>query len=87
MDVAVRRIGRTAAHIVIVSFDGVAAGNSFAGASTSLSRKSRKRFPDTHAFKLFKFLMSGLRCLNTDIISEASDDSPRDSQGRLPKKG
>ena len=59
-----------------VSFDGAAAGISFAGASTSLSRKSRKRIPDVHAFKLYKFLISGLRYLNTYTISEASDDSP-----------
>jgi hypothetical protein len=55
--------------------------------ATSLSRKSRKRFPDTHAFKVFSFLISGLRYLNTVIISEESEESPRDFQGRLPKKG
>ena len=70
-----------------VGFDGAAAGNSFTGASTSLSRKSRKRFPDTHAFKVWSFLISRPRFLNPVIISEASDDSPRDIQGRLPKEG
>jgi len=59
--------------VLRVSIDGVAVGNSFAavrriGASTSLSRKSRKRFPDTHAFKVFKLLISRLRCLSTVII-------------------
>jgi len=47
----------------------------------------RQRFPGAHAFMLFHFLKSGLRFFNTFIIPEASDDSPRDSQGRLPKKG
>ena len=65
------------ASIISVGFNGAAAGNSFAGASTSLSRKSdtsdrRKRFPDVHAFRVFSFLISGLRFLNTYIISEAS---------------
>ncbi len=75
------------AGILSVAFDGVAAGNSFAGASTSLSRKSRKRFPDAHAFKVLSFLISGPRINNTVIISEASDDSPRDFKDRLPKEG
>ena len=70
-----------------VSFDGAAIGNSFTGASTSLSRKSRKRFPDVHAFKLFHFLKSRFRFFNAVIIQEASDDSPRDFQGWLPKEG
>ncbi len=70
----------TTADVESVFFDGVAVGISFTGASTSLSRKSRKRIPDVHALKVFKFLTSGLRYLNTVIISEASDDSPRDIQ-------
>jgi len=77
----------TTANVESVAFDGVAGGNSFTGASTSLSRKSRKRFPDVHALKVFRFLTLGLRYLNTVNISEASDDSPRDFQDRLPKKG
>ncbi len=78
--------------VLRVSFDGVAVGNSFTGASTSLSRKSdtsdrRKRFPDVHASTVFMFLVSGLRILNVVMILEASGDSPRDFQGRLPKEG
>ena len=81
----VRCIDLTKVHVVIIAFDGAAVGNSFTGASTSLSRKSRKGIPDVHAFKLFHFLKSGLRFFNVVNTLEASDDSPRDSKGRLPK--
>jgi len=80
-------VGATKYSVESGIFDGVATGNSFAGASTSLSRKSRKRFPGAHAFTVFQFLISRLRFLNVVTISEASDDFPRDFQGRLPKKG
>ena len=55
--------------------------------ATSLSLIPRKRIPDTRAFKVFKFLISKLRFVQVAMISEASDDSPRDIQGRLPKEG
>jgi len=42
---------------------------------------------DGRASTVFKFLISRLRFLNVVTISEASDDSPRDFQDRLPKKG
>jgi len=75
------------AGILLVAFDGAAAGISFVGARRPCRAKSHEGIPDVHAFKVFKFLTSGLRNLNTNIISEASDDSPRDFQDRLPKEG
>jgi len=54
--------------VLRVGFDGADVGISFAGASTSLSRKSRKRIPDAHAFKVFRLLASRLRFLGTYFI-------------------
>ncbi len=72
--------------VLPVSFDGAVVGISFAGARRPCRAKSRKRNPDVHAFTVFKFLMSRLRFLKVVMILEASDDSPRDFQGRLPKE-
>jgi hypothetical protein len=54
--------------------------------ATSLSLIPRKSISDAHTLTVFVFLISRPRFLNLVNTLEASDDSPRDFQGRLPKK-